>query len=271
MELELQNILNYWMQNSIDEKNGGFIGSIDHFNQKNVDAPKGSVVNTRILWTFASAYRVTKKPEYLKTAERAYHYIIHHFIDKNYGGIYWELDCNGKPKNPRKQIYALSFAIYCLAEYHRATGFPEALQYAIELFNAIEKYSFDKEQNGYVEALTEDWQPMTDYRLSEKDANESKTMNTHLHVMEAYACLYRVWKNDQLAKALRNLIELFIDKFIDGETYHLNLFFDDYWNLKIDIISFGHDIECSWLLHEAAEVLGDHALVEKPKNSHWDG
>jgi cellobiose epimerase len=266
LENELHNdILKYWMTQTIDEKHGGFIGSISHHNVKNPDAPKGSVVNTRILWTFASAYRVTQKPEYLKIADRAFDYLEQNFIDKKLGGIYWELDCNGKPKNPRKQIYAIAFAIYAMAEYNRATGNKKALQHAIDFFTVVEKYSLDIKYNGYVEALTENWQPMSDYRLSPQDANESKTMNTHLHVMEAYACLYRVWKDPKLEKALRNLIELFIDKFIDKETYHLNLFFDDYWALKSNEISFGHDIECSWLLFEAAEILGNETLIEKVK------
>jgi len=266
MEHELHNeILKYWIENTVDDVHGGFVGSIDHFNNKNIDAPKGSVVNARILWTFSSAYRVSHRAEYKLYADRAFDYMSRYFVDKEYGGIYWELDCEGRPKNPRKQIYAIAFAIYGMAEYYRATANPEALKYAVSFFEAIEKYSFDAARNGYVEALTCNWQPMEDYRLSPQDANESKTMNTHLHIMEAYACLFRCWKDDRLEKALRNLIDLFINKFINKD-FHQNLFFDDDWNLKSDEISFGHDIECSWLLYEAAEVLGNKSILEKVKS-----
>src|SRR3989339_144836 len=265
LEQELhQNILNYWMLQALDTTNGGFIGAIDAQNQPNPKAPKGSVLNARILWTFSAAYRLTQKPEYLEMAHRSCAYNTEHFLDKTYGGVYWELDFQGNPLNPRKQIYALSFMIYGLTEYFRITNDKTALSAAIDLFDSIEKYSFDKERNGYIEALSENWQKLDDLRLSEKVANESKTMNTHLHILEAYTNLFRIYKSQKLYKALKNLIELFLEKFI-SPSYHLNLFFDDDWNLKGDHISFGHDIECSWLLFEAAEVLGDTSLIEKVK------
>jgi mannobiose 2-epimerase len=261
LETELHsNILHYWRTKAVDTKNGGFIGHIDNTDTCIFDATKGVVLNARILWTFASAYRIFKKPNDLELARRAFDYITNHFIDKKYGGVYWELDYTGKPLNPRKQIYGLSFVMYGMVEFNRACGDNKALEIAIDLFNLIEKHSFDKENNGYIEALSQEWNKLDDLRLSEKDDNESKTMNTHLHVLEAYTNLYRVWKNEVLGTALKNLIRLFIDKFINVD-FNLNLFFDDYWNLKSDLISYGHDIECSWLLHEAAEVSGDYELI----------
>ncbi len=264
LSLELTHILNYWMEYAVDEVNGGFIGKVDHNNNKIQDSPKGSILNARILWTFSSAYRLTKKSEYLKMAYRAYQYIYEHFVDRVHGGIYWELDASGKPKNGRKQIYANAFAIYGLTEFYKITNDQVALDLALDVFEYIEKYSLDKIYNGYFEAFTEDWNKLEDVRLSEKDANESKTMNTHLHILEAYTNLYRVHKTERIQKALENLINLFINQFIN-KNYNLNLFFDDYWNLKSDIISFGHDIECSWLLYEAAHVLGDKDIIEKVK------
>lgn len=139
----------------------------------------------------------------------------------------------------------------------------EALTYAIRLFKSIEQYSFDSVKNGYCEALTRDWNDISDMRLSDKDENERKTMNTHLHILEPYTNLYRVWKDAVLEKQLRNLIELFTDKILNQQTGHLELFFDDDWVSKYRIISYGHDIEASWLIHEAALVLGDKALLEK--------
>lgn len=258
-----KNILPYWIKNMVDEDNGGFYGRISSKEKICTDADKGAVLNTRILWTFSAAYRLLKEPVYLEIAKRAKEYIIHYFYDDEYGGIYWSLDNKGNPKDTKKQIYALGFAIYGLSEYYRATDDEGALGYAIDIFNSIEKYSFDNEKNGYCEALTRNWSEIDDMRLSEKDANERKTMNTHLHILEPYTNLYRVWKNDLLKDQLKNLILIFLDKILDKKTGHLGLFFDDNWNEKSNIVSYGHDIEAAWLLHEAALVLGDQDILKQ--------
>ncbi|MBD8001756.1 AGE family epimerase/isomerase [Phocaeicola faecium] len=257
------NILPFWMNKMTDRERGGFYGRISGEDVLMPDEPKGAILNARILWTFSAAYRLLKKPEYLATATRAKRYLLDFFYDKQFGGIYWSVDCEGNPLDTKKQIYALGFAIYGLSEYARATGDEEALEYAIRLFEVIEKYSFDAEKNGYVEALTRDWQPIADMRLSDKDENEKKTMNTHLHILEPYANLYRVWKDGRLKTQLKNLIELFVTKILDTQTYHLNLFFEDDWTNKYHLISYGHDIEASWLIHEAALVLGDETVLKQ--------
>lgn len=257
------NILPFWMNKMTDRERGGFYGRISGEDVLMPDEPKGAILNARILWTFSAAYRLLKRPEYLATATRAKRYLLDFFYDKQFGGIYWSVDYEGNPLDTKKQIYALGFAIYGLSEYARATGDEEALKYAIRLFEVIEKYSFDTEKNGYVEALTRDWQPIADMRLSDKDENEKKTMNTHLHILEPYANLYRVWKDGRLKTQLKNLIELFVTKILDTQTYHLNLFFEDDWTNKYHLISYGHDIEASWLIHEAALVLGDETVLKQ--------
>lgn len=257
------NILPFWMNKMTDRERGGFYGRISGEDVLMPNEPKGAILNARILWTFSAAYRLLKKPEYLATATRAKRYLLDFFYDKQFGGIYWSVDCEGNPLDTKKQIYALGFAIYGLSEYAHATGDEEALEYAIRLFEVIEKYSFDAEKNGYVEALTRDWQPIADMRLSDKDENEKKTMNTHLHILEPYANLYRVWKDGRLKTQLKNLIELFVTKILDTQTYHLNLFFEDDWTNKYHLISYGHDIEASWLIHEAALVLGDETVLKQ--------
>lgn len=264
MEEELvNNILPFWMNKMTDETNGGFYGRITGGEVLMAEAEKGAILNARILWTFSSAYRLLKKDEYLAAATRAKRYLIDHFYDKDFGGIFWSLDYKGQPLDPKKQIYALGFAIYGLSEYHRATGDEEALTYAIRLFESIEEHSFDPIKNGYCEALTRQWGEMADMRLSDKDENERKTMNTHLHILEPYTNLFRVWKNKRLETQLRNLITLFIGQILNIETGHLELFFNDDWVSKYRIVSYGHDIEASWLIHEAALVLGDEVLLEK--------
>lgn len=257
------NILPFWINRMQDTKNGGFYGRVTGADQLIPDAPKGGILNARILWTFSAAYRLLGKPEYLAMATRAKRYLLDYFYDSKQGGIYWELDCKGRPIDTKKQIYTLGFAIYGLSEYHRATGDQEAIEYAVRLFHTIEEYSFDTVDNGYLEAFSREWELIEDMRLSEKDINEKKTMNTHLHILEPYTNLYRVWKDERLGEQIRNLILLFLEKILNPQTHHLGLFFDENWNSKDATISFGHDIEASWLIHEAALVLGDKELLKR--------
>jgi mannobiose 2-epimerase len=253
------------MTKMIDDSDGGFYGRIDGSGHVFNDADKGCVLNARILWTFSSAFRVLKNRDYLKTAERAKDYLLAHFIDKEYGGVFWLLDHKGEMKDGKKQIYAQAFAIYGLTEYYRITNDKTCLEKAIELFRMIEKYSYDVNLDGYFEAFSREWGVADDLRLSAKDANEKKTMNTHLHVLEAYTNLYRVWKDDLLKKQLYNLIAVFTDKIVNSRTYNLNMFFDEEWNDKTDLISYGHNIESAWLIYEAAMVLGDKDVIGKVK------
>lgn len=267
------NILRFWMARMVDHENGGFYGRIDGQEVLHRDAEKGAVLNGRILWSFSAAYRVLRKPAYLEMATRAKEYIISHFIDKEYGGTYWSLDYKGQPLDAKKQFYAIGFVIYGLSEYARATGDEEALGYALQLFDCIEEHALDHEHNGYIEALTRDWQPIADMRLSELDANYPKSQNTHLHIIEPYANLLRTLRSfspvpcDQVARveaALRNMIGIFTDKILNPETHHLDLFFDMDWTREAGRLeSYGHDIECSWLMHEAALVLGDAEMLQQ--------
>ena len=254
-------ILPYWMERMVDQENGGFYGRITGQEELMPRADKGAILNARILWTYSAAYRLLGREEYKEMANRAKRYLIDHFYDSEFGGVYWSLNYRGEPLDTKKQIYAIGFAIYGLSEFHRATGDPEALMYAVRLFNDIESQTLDGLKNGYCEALTREWNEIADMRLSEKDANERKTMNTHLHILEPYTNLYRVWKDARLERQLYNLIGLFTEKILDKDTSHLQLFFDNDWQSKYPVVSYGHDIEASWLLHEAARVLGDAGLI----------
>ena len=287
-----QNILPFWLDKMTDREHGGFYGRIDGHMQLHPEAEKGAILNARILWSFSAAYRVLRKPEYLEAATRAKDYIIDHFIDKEYGGVYWSLDYKGQPLDTKKQFYAIGFAIYGLSEYARATGDREALDYALQLFDCIEEHAFDQEYNGYIEATTRDWQPIADMRLSDLDANYPKSQNTHLHIIEPYTNLYRCLKEFQaptscsyvpaigailpidiavsqqtvgrVGASVRNLIRIFTDRILNPETHHLDLFFEKDWTRGAGHLeSYGHDIECSWLMHEAALVLGDQQMLEK--------
>ncbi|MBP5713451.1 MAG: AGE family epimerase/isomerase [Prevotella sp.] len=266
-----QNILRFWLDKMMDREHGGFYGRIDGKGILHPEAEKGAILNARILWAFSAAYRVLGNQKYLEAATRAKDYLIDHFIDKEYGGVYWSVDYLGRPLDTKKQFYAIGFAIYGLSEFARATGDREALDYALQLYNCIEEHAFDREQNGYIEACTRKWGTIEDMRLSELDANYPKSQNTHLHIIEPYTNLLRCLKElhvqescDHVEVSLRNLINIFTDKILNPETHHLDLFFEMDWTRGAGRLeSYGHDIECSWLMHEAALVLGDATVLAK--------
>ncbi len=255
-------IMPFWRTKAVDNENGGFYAHINHDMSIAKDEVKGLVLNARILWTFSAIYKTFKNEQDKKLAKRAYDYISEYFADKDYGGYFWSLNPDGSPAETKKQIYAQAFTIYALSEYYKITNDSNVLNEAIEIFKLIEKNAFDKEKNGYIEACTYDWKESEDLRLSPKDMNEKKSMNTHLHVLEAYTNLYMVWKDTELKKQLENLIEVFMEYIVNHKDNHLDLFFDDDWNSKSTLFSYGHDIESSWLLHEAALVSENKELIK---------
>ena len=266
MDMELlseltDNILPFWLER-MQDPSGGFYGQMDGSGRLVPDAPRGAILNARILWTFSSAYRLLGRPEYLAAALNAFAQIRDKFADPKFGGVYWSITADGRPLDTKKQFYAIAFAVYGCAEYFRATGEEEALELAISLWRSIEDHSLDTVKGGYLEACTRDWQPIADMRLSAKDRNDAKTMNTHLHILEGYTGLYRVWKDETLRRRLVELCDIFMNRIVrpDG---HLGLFFDEDWNSQSDTVSFGHDIEASWLLCETAELLDDPALLSR--------
>ncbi|MEP6584224.1 MAG: AGE family epimerase/isomerase [Ginsengibacter sp.] len=265
MNDQLKSILSFWMKETIDNTNGGFYGKIDNYQRVYPDAPKGAVLNSRILWAFSSAYQLTNEAAYLQTADRSFNYIRDYFFDKEFGGVYWSVDFKGNPLDLKKQFYALSFAIYGLSEFYKCTNNSEAKKMAIDLYYDIINHSYDSINGGYIEALSGDWKQLDDLRLSKKDANERKSMNTHLHILEGFANLYLIWPDEDLKQKIEELILIFLEHIIDKNNYHLILFFDDEWNKRSDIISYGHDIEAAWLIQEAAGIIKEKVLIEKVK------
>ncbi|HKX28394.1 MAG TPA: AGE family epimerase/isomerase [Blastocatellia bacterium] len=264
IESELRNgILPFWMERTIDTAHGGFHGRISNELVVDPKAAKGLILNTRILWTFARAYRLYHEASLLRMADRAYRYLLDHFFDRSYGGVYWTLDHLGRPLEQKKRTYGQAFTIFALSEFYLASGDRGALNTAAALFELIELVCRDQQAGGYLETFERDWTPAVDQRLSEVDQDNFKSMNTHLHVLEAYAGLARIKAEAGVKRALREVIEIFDRHILDSRKAHFRMFFDRDWSVQSELISFGHDIEGSWLLCEAAEVLGDRELLTR--------
>ncbi|MEW6234697.1 MAG: AGE family epimerase/isomerase [Candidatus Omnitrophota bacterium] len=258
-----EDILPFWLERSLDGKNGGFIGRMANDLTVIEDAPKGLILNARLLWTFSSVFRWNCDFRCLELAQRAYEYFVRFFWDGEYGGAFWLLDAQGRCLDDKKKIYGQAFCVYALSEFSQAFRCEAALQRAQNIYRLIEEYSHDEEGLGYFETCNRDWTLAEDCRLSDKDMNEKKSMNNHLHLLEAYANLYRVWKEDSLRRRLLELIDIFQQKIFDPAQAHFRHFFNERWIPQSASYTFGHDIEGSWLLWKAVEALGDKSLEPK--------
>lgn len=268
-EEELKTICQWWIDNIITADAYTFVGEVSHEGDVNLEANKGVILTTRMLWFFSEAAKALENTDKLlckklqTAANLMFKFICNYFLDKDYGGVFWEVDCYGHLVNDRKQVYAQSFAIYAFSAYYKLTNSQQALDHALAIFNYLEQYSLDKEKGGYLEAFSREWGTLEDVRLSDKDLNSPKTMNTHLHVLEAYTALYRVMRNEPIQLALTRLLACYVERFYRSEQGHFKMFQSDNWDDESTHISYGHDIESSWLIWEAAEVLGDTTLLQR--------
>lgn len=260
-----QNILPYWMKYGVEEDGNGFYGAVDLNNTPVLTANKTSVLNARILWTFAEAAKRYPGSGYEEVAHRAYRVLTEDFADKEHGGFYMELTSDNKVASDIKHTYAQAFVIYSLSKYYAFNPVPEVMSRIQDFYYFLDQKTRDPEHAGYIESFTRNWNIFEENRMS--DNNEPKSMNTHLHVLEAYASVYRIWKDDLVKQRLTELLDLFLHRIIriDG---HLGIFFSEEFTETESsraICSFGHDIEASWLIWEAAEILGDRSRIEQAR------
>lgn len=262
----LTNILPFWARHTFDPQTGNLVGVVTNDLRRLGGVPRHSVLCARILWTFAAAQRIAPNPQWLEAGKKALALIEGPFWDNSNGGVFWSIDDQLAPSSDRKQIYAQAFTIYGLSEWYAATGDRGALARAQTLFRMIESNAKDSLEGGYIEALSANWGPLEDMRLSDKDLNSPKSMNTLLHVLEAYTALLRIWPDQHLREALKSLLEVMLAKIYTETPFpRFALFFDMKWKSLNDKISYGHDIETSWLIWEAALAIGDKELLDRTK------
>ncbi len=264
-ERELEKILTYWMTFAIDEENGGFYGAVDPDNQPVPAAEKSAILNARILWTFAAAARQFNHPGYGRIATRAYQVLIHNFQDHQLGGTFSTISAKGAPKNRDKHAYYHAFVLYAFCQYQRCHPDPGVMERIQDLFKLFEHKMKDPIFPGYLESFNQSWQLSAMNHIAPR--NEAKTMNTHLHILEAFAALYQVWPAPIVQRRLSELLRLFLTQIIRPSGHLGSYFGRNFQESKHSaaICTFGHDIEASWLLPEVAQILGDQFLLEQAR------
>ena len=255
-----ETIVPFW-EKLRDEEYGGYYGWLGYDLELDKKAVKGCILNSRILWFFSNAYLLLKDECLLYEAGHAWKFLKEYCVDRENGGVYWSLTYDGKPEDTTKHTYNQAFAIYALSSYYDASGDEEALELAWGLYRLIETKCRD--EYGYLEAFNVRFEPEDNDKLSENGVMAEKTMNTLLHVFEAYTELYRVTKAPEVGKNIKYMLDLIVDKIYNPELGRQEVFFDRTWNSLIDLYSYGHDIETAWLVDRGLDVLDDASYKKR--------
>lgn len=253
-------IISFWNRMK-DEENGGFYGCADSEGVPDKKSVKGVILHSRILWFYSSAYQLLKNPELLKMADHAYNFLTEYCLDRQHGGIYWSVAYDGEVEDDTKHTYNQAFAIYALSAYYQAGKRKDALDLAYMLYRMIEEKCRD--ESGYLEAFHRDFTPASNEKLSENGVLAERTMNTLLHVLEAYTELYKADVSDEVNASIREILRLFKEKVYNTGKLSCEVFFDKEYHSLIELESYGHNIEASWLIKRACSVLGDEKCLEE--------
>ena len=256
----LHTIIPFW-KNLRDNEHGGYYGWLGYDLALDKKAVKGCILNSRITWFFANAYTLLKDESLLDEAKHGFAFMKDYCFDKENGGIYWSITYDGKPEDTTKHTYNQAFCIYALSSYYEASKDEEALAMAKGLFHIIEEKCTD--EVGYLEAFDREFHLIENDKLSENGVIADKTMNTLLHVFEAYTELYRVSKDAEVKKRLEWILDTIADKIYNPKLHRQEVFFDKNYNSILDLHSYGHDIETAWLLNRGVDVLGEEAYQKK--------
>lgn len=256
----LENVISFW-KSLQDNLYGGYYGYLSHDLILDTKADKGCILNSRILWFFSEAALLLEREDLRQQADHAYRFLIEHCLDRVYGGVFWSMSHDGKPSDTTKHTYNQAFAIYALSSYYRLTGNPQVLALAMDLFYLIENRCTD--ELGYLEAFSADWSPISNEKLSENGILADKTMNTLLHVFEGYSGLYQATQNVEVKHAMARILKIYQDKIYNPALRRQNVFFDKYYNSILDLYSYGHDIESSWLIDWGTRLLEEPRLTRK--------
>lgn len=255
-----EKLIPFWKEMK-DDQYGGFFGYLGYDLMLDTKAVKGCILNSRILWFFSDAYMELREDNLLRYARHAFFFLRDHCIDDIYGGVYWSLTYGGEPEDTTKHTYNQAFAVYALSSYYEASGDKEALKIAEELFELIETKC--KDEYGYLEAFDRQFLPQENDKLSENGVIAEKTMNTLLHVFEAYTELYRAAHEERVGEKLKYMMDLFADKVFNNKQGRQEVFFDKTWHTLIDLYSYGHDIETAWLINRGLEAVNDEVYTKK--------
>lgn len=256
----INHIIPFW-DNLEDKERGGFYGFMDNSLNLDKDGEKGVILHSRILWFYSNCYLTLKDEKCLEKAKGCYEFMSKYCVDRENGGVYWMMNADGSVKDDMKHTYCQAFFVYALASYYDASKDESALKLAMDIFNTIEEKCTD--DIAYLEAMSRTWELVENDALSENGLMADKTMNTTLHLLEAYTELYRVSKDERVLSRLKFQTRIFLDKIFYEEDDRLLVFFDKNLDVIGDIHSYGHDIEATWLLDRACDVMGDKELTEK--------
>lgn len=256
-------IIPFW-QRLMDKENGGYIGYVGFDLKPDYYASKSLILTSRILWFFSASYNQIKESSLLDYASHAYKFLIEKFWDLQNGGFYWMVNYKGDPIEKKKHVYGQAFSIYALSEYYKATKDKQSLDLALSVYKTLEEKC--KDEYGYKEEFDQEWIPKENKTLSEYGIICERSMNSLLHILEAYTNLYTVWQDLDLERNLENLVEIFKDKIYDPESNHLRVFFDHKMNPIVDAVSYGHDIEATWLIDEALNFIKNNNLKKEMRD-----
>ena len=262
LRAELNRIADWWITHALDREYGGFFGQVGIDAQPDREAPKRGIMQARFCWFYSAMAMQTGDLRMREAADSCRDFLLRHIIDAEHGGALWEVANDGTPLVTRKHAYCSAFVLYGLAAHYACSGDAASARDAQLMFDVMEERFLDRKHGGYWEAKARDWSAPDEVRLSEHDLDASKSMNTHLHILEAYSELYHVLPTERVKGALENLIRLHCERIVDPETGHLRLFWNDTWDDLSTAASFGHDIEASWLIWLATMRLGDDQLAQ---------